>query len=81
MFVEEIDKEWLRELSEATGWDDKDIVEDLRSSDKDPSERAKRYHELFRGPEISFKDLQKFLNDLFNDTPAYYVLLIKINRE
>jgi len=43
----DVDREWLRELSEVTGWDPEDIEEDLRNIDVDPSERTERYHKLF----------------------------------
>ncbi|MEB2835861.1 MAG: PaREP1 family protein [Desulfurococcales archaeon] len=41
--LSELDEAWLRELSEATGWDSGDILEDLGMAGADPSERVERY--------------------------------------
>jgi len=43
----EWDREWLKEVAYASGWDFEDVKEDLRLSNIDPSERAERYRELF----------------------------------
>jgi len=45
--LDERDKEWLKEVSEVTGWDPGDVVEDLRSVGEDPSTRAERYWRLY----------------------------------
>lgn len=41
------DEVWIREVSEATGWNSEDVVEELRNAAADPSERAERYRRLF----------------------------------
>ncbi len=52
-----IEKEWVREASEAAGWDSKDLEEDLRHADDDPSGRVERYRELF---EEYLREARKF---------------------
>ena len=46
--LSEGDKQWIRELADACGWDVDDLVEDLKSLSADPSTRAERYRELFK---------------------------------
>ncbi|PUA31226.1 MAG: hypothetical protein B9J98_07160 [Candidatus Terraquivivens tikiterensis] len=41
------DREWLKEVAYASGWDFEDVKEDLRLSNIDPSKRAEWYRELF----------------------------------
>ncbi len=45
--LDKADEEWLRELSEVTGWNVEDIKEDLKNIDADPSERVEHYRMLF----------------------------------
>lgn len=45
--LSEHDKLWINELAEATGWAPDHIIDEIRNLDIDPSERAKRYRELF----------------------------------
>ncbi|MEM2363788.1 MAG: PaREP1 family protein [Zestosphaera sp.] len=44
--LNERDKEWLREVSEVTGWDLDDVAEELGNMGEDPSTRAERYWRL-----------------------------------
>jgi len=41
------DELWVREVTEATGWDVDDIIEEFRSLDADPSERVEHYRSIF----------------------------------
>jgi hypothetical protein len=45
--LSEHDKFLLKELSEATGWGIDEIIEELKRIDANPSERVKKYRELF----------------------------------
>jgi hypothetical protein len=45
--MSDFDREWVRALSEATGWDEDDIVDDLKDTTVDPSLRAAKYAQLF----------------------------------
>jgi len=45
--LSEIDKQWIKELADASGWDVDDFVEDLENFSADPSTRAERYRKLF----------------------------------
>jgi len=45
--LSENDKQWIKELADASGWDVDDLVEDLKSFSVDPLTRAERYRELF----------------------------------
>jgi hypothetical protein len=45
--LSEYDKFLLKELSEATGWSIDEIIEELKRIDANPSERVKKYRELF----------------------------------
>jgi hypothetical protein len=45
--LSEHDKFLLKELSEATGWSIDEIIEELKRIDANPSERVKKYRELF----------------------------------
>ncbi|MEM1914013.1 MAG: PaREP1 family protein [Thermofilaceae archaeon] len=47
VMLDERDKEWLKEVSEVTGWDPDDVAEDLRSVSEEPSTRAERYWKLY----------------------------------
>jgi len=51
------DKVWVEELSRVTGWSERDMTEDLRHIDDDPSARVERYRELF---EIYFREALEF---------------------
>jgi hypothetical protein len=42
------DEEWIREVSEACGWEKEDIVDELRNIFADPSAKAERYRKLFK---------------------------------
>ena len=42
------DEEWIREVSEACGWEKEDIVDELRNIFAEPSARAERYKRLFK---------------------------------
>jgi len=43
----EDDQRWLEELSEATGWELGDVIDEVRNLDVDPSERVGRYRGMF----------------------------------
>jgi len=45
--LDEMDKLWIREVAEATGWGVDDVIEEFKSLDVDPSERVERYRSLF----------------------------------
>jgi len=45
--IAEKDELWIDELVEATGWDRNAIVDELTNLAADPSERARRYEELY----------------------------------
>jgi hypothetical protein len=51
------DREWIKELAEATGWDADDIADDLKNLDADPATRAERYRRLH---EEYFKKAKEF---------------------
>jgi hypothetical protein len=53
----EKDREWIKELAEATGWDADDIADDLKNLDADPATRAERYRRLH---EEYFKKAKEF---------------------
>ncbi len=48
---------WIREIAEVVGWDDKDVINDLKNVDADPSERVEKYAELF---EKYYEEAKKF---------------------
>jgi len=54
--LSEIDKQWIKELADASGWDVEDLVEDLKSFGLDSSTRAERYRKFFE--EYYMKALQ-----------------------
>lgn len=41
------DRLWVEELAEATGWDGDAVIDEIRNLFTDPSERVRRYRELF----------------------------------
>jgi hypothetical protein len=43
----DIDRAWLRELANETGWDEGEVVEELKNAIADPSVRTGKYKELF----------------------------------
>jgi hypothetical protein len=45
--LDEDDRRWLIELSEVTGWELGDVVDEVRNLDIDPSERVSRYRGMF----------------------------------
>ena len=45
--LSEVDRSWLKELAEASGWDAEDLAEDLRNLSTEPSARAERYRKIF----------------------------------
>lgn len=47
VLLSEHEVRWVNEVSEATGWDPEDIIEDLKALTANPIERADRYRELF----------------------------------
>lgn len=46
--LSERDEAWLREVSEATGWELNDVIDELKNIDRDPAERAEKYYKLYR---------------------------------
>ena len=45
--LDDADNRCIKELIEVTGWQEDDIIEELKNVDVDPSGRVKRYEELF----------------------------------
>jgi len=44
--LDKLDKLWVKELAEVTGWSPDDIIDELKNLTLNPSERAERYHQL-----------------------------------
>lgn len=45
--LNEIEKQWIVELAEVSGWNYDDVINELKNLDKDPSLRAEKYKESF----------------------------------
>ncbi|MEM1538463.1 MAG: PaREP1 family protein [Thermoproteota archaeon] len=45
--LNERDEGWLREVSEETGWELNDVIDDLKNISRDPVERAEKYYSLY----------------------------------
>jgi len=44
--LNELDRLWIEEVAEASGWSVDDVIEELKSLDVDPPERVERYRSL-----------------------------------
>jgi len=45
--LNEQDRGWLKEISEVTGWELNDVIDELKNIDRDPAERAEKYYRLY----------------------------------
>jgi len=45
--LNERDEGWLREVSEVTGWELNDVIDDLKNINRDPIERVEKYYSLY----------------------------------
>jgi hypothetical protein len=39
--------DWINAISKATGWEEEDVIEEIKNLDADPSQRAQHYKSLF----------------------------------
>ncbi len=51
------DETWINELTETTGWDRDDIIDEFKNINVDPSKRAEKYKQLH---EEYFREAKKF---------------------
>jgi len=54
-----LDKQWIKELVEATGWSVEDVMDEIKNLDKDPSTRVGKYQKIFEDCLLSAKELKE----------------------
>jgi len=54
-----LDKQWIKELVEETGWSVEDVMDEIKNLDKDPSTRVGKYQKIFEDCLLKAKELKE----------------------
>jgi len=54
-----LDKQWIKELVEETGWSVDEVMDEIKNLDKDPSTRVDKYQKIFEDCYMKAKELRE----------------------